>query len=338
MNIELPRQILESLHVVQLPLVVRFRGITTRETALFRGEHGWGEFSPFLEYGPEESSRWLLAAIEAAFVGWPAPLRTSIAVNATVPAISPEEVPALLARYDGCSVVKVKVAQSGQTLNDDLARLRAVRDHLGSGGVIRADANGGWDLAEALSALTAFHQELGESLEYVEQPCATVEELAEVKRRREVPVLIAADESIRRADDPLRVRDLEAADIVVLKVSPLGGVRQALAIAAECGLPAVVSSELSSSVGLAAGLALAAALPEAPYASGLGTTELLESDVTREPLAPRAGAIAIRSITPDDELLKAHAAPSERLAWWRERIEGAWLAGAGQEARERGWL
>jgi O-succinylbenzoate synthase len=290
----------------------RFRGVTRREGALVRGPAGWGEFSPFPEYGPAESARWLAAAYEAADEGWPAPLRTHIPVNVTVPAVGPEAAHAIVAG-SGCRTAKVKVAEPGQSEADDLARVEAVRDALGPGGRVRVDANGAWDTATAIRMLRA----LGE-LEYAEQPCATLDELAEVRRRVDVP--IAADESIRRAEDPLRVRAADAADVVVLKVQPLGGVRAALAVAEACGLPVVVSSAVETSVGLAAGLALAAALPELPYACGLGTLSLLEGDVVRDPLAAVDGVIEVRRPKVDDEALTRYEVDG---GGWRKRAAEA---------------
>jgi O-succinylbenzoate synthase len=311
--------LLDRLHVVSIPLRVRFRGITTREVALLEGPAGWGEFGPFLDYAPTEASRWLAAAIESAYAAWPAPVRPSVPVNATVPALRPEAVPAVLARFPGCTTAKVKVAEAGQSLADDLDRVAAVRDAMGPSGRIRVDANGGWALeeaSEALSRLAAY------GIEYAEQPCAAVEDLAALRvalARRGVDVPVAADESIRKAEDPLRVRDLGAADLIVVKVAPLGGVRAALDIVAECGLPAVVSSALDTSVGMAAGVVLAAALPTLDHACGLGTVGLFEGDVTSESLLPVAGALRPRRVAPDPELLERWAAPPERVAWWRER-------------------
>ena len=214
---------------------------------------------------------------EAADTGWPEPVRTSIPVNVTVPAVGPQAADIVRASA-GCRTAKVKVAEPGQTEADDLARVEAVRDVLGAEGKVRVDANGGWDVDTAVRMVRLLDRV---GLEYVEQPCRTVEELAAVRRQVDVPV--AADESIRRADDPLRVARLEAADIAVLKVQPLGGVAACLRIAEQIGLPVVVSSALESSVGIAAGLALAAALPELPYACGLATLALLDGDVTSQP-------------------------------------------------------
>lgn len=266
----------------------RFRGQSVREGVLIHGPAGWGEFSPFPEYGPRECARWLACAREAAFDGWPQAVRSRIPVNATVPAVSAERAFELV-RASGCGTAKVKVAERGQSFGEDLARVEAVREALGPSGKVRVDANGAWSVDEAVRKLKELDRF---TLEYAEQPCATLEELAEVRRKVDVP--IAADESIRRAEDPLKVKAAGAADIAVVKVQPLGGVREALRVVEACGLPAVVSSAVETSVGLAAGLALAAALPELPYACGLGTMSLLSGDVVTDSLVAVDGFIEVR--------------------------------------------
>jgi O-succinylbenzoate synthase len=306
--------LLPTLRAFAIPMRTRFRGITVREGALLRGPAGWGEFAPFAEYGPRESSRWLASAIESATVGWPAPVRDRVGVNVTVPAVGPEQAHAIVAG-SGCRTAKVKVAERGQAEADDIARVEAVRDAIGPAGRIRVDANGGWDVdtaARMLRRLNAF------GLEYAEQPCATLDELAALRALVEVP--LAADESIRKASDPMKVRAAGAADIVVLKVAPLGGVRQALQIAEACGLPVVVSSAVDSSVGLAAGVALAAALPELDYDCGLATMSLLTADVTSDPLTAVDGALPVRPAVVDPERL---AAVETDPGPWRERILAA---------------
>jgi o-succinylbenzoate synthase len=311
---ELVAQLLPTLRAFAIPMPVRFRGTTLREGALLHGPAGWGEFSPFPDYGPRECARWLACALEAAVVGWPAPVRDRVPVNVTVPAVEPEHARAIVAG-SGCRTAKVKVAEPGQPSAADVARVAAVRDAIGPDGRVRVDANGGWDVDTAERMLTA----LGEfGLEYAEQPCATLAELAELRRRVAVPV--AADESIRRADDPLKVRAAAAADIVVLKAQPLGGVRAALQIAEQCGLPAVVSSAVDTSVGLAAGVALAAALPSLQHACGLGTMSLLAGDVTADPLVPAEGEVPVRPATVDpDALSDWEVDPSG----WRDRLLAA---------------
>jgi O-succinylbenzoate synthase len=292
---ELLAELLPTLRAFAIPLRNRFRGITVREGALLHGPAGWGEFSPFAEYGPQESSRWLASAIEAAVAGWPQPVRGAVGVNVTVPAVSPE-LAAEIAGRSGCRTAKVKVAEPGQAETEDVERVAAVRDALGPAGRIRVDANGGWDVEQAARMLRRLS---GYGLEYAEQPCPTLDELARLRLLVDVP--LAADESIRKASDPLAVRAAGAADIVVLKVAPLGGVRQALAVADSCGLPVVVSSAVESSVGLAAGVALAAALPELRYDCGLGTASMLTGDVTGDPLRPADGMLPLRPVAVDLE-------------------------------------
>ncbi|KOX13771.1 O-succinylbenzoate synthase [Nocardiopsis sp. NRRL B-16309] len=296
----------------------RFRGITVREGLLVRGPAGWGEFSPFAEYGPRESSRWWAACLEAAHQGWPAPVRDRVPVNVTVPAVGPERAAEIVAA-GGCATAKVKVAERGQDPGEDIARVEAVRHALGPAGRVRVDANGGWDAETAVRMVRALDRF---GLEYVEQPCASLDDLALVRRRVDVPV--AADESIRKAEDPLKVRAAGAADIVVLKVQPLGGVRAALRVAEACGLPVVVSSAVESSVGLAAGVALAAALPELPYACGLATAQMLTADVTADPLLPLDGSLPVRAVEVDEERLREVEIDA---AAWRARAEKARDAG-----------
>jgi O-succinylbenzoate synthase len=318
-NLPAIEELLAGAHVVSLPMRVKFRGIMERESLLLRGPVGWGEFCPFPEYGDDEASRWLAASIEAGWEGFPDPLRAVIPVNATVPAIAAERVPEVLARFGRVDAVKVKVAERGQTLDDDAARLAAVRSALPDA-AIRVDANGGWDVPTAVEALTRL---AGVGLEYAEQPAPTIEGLAEVRRALQLagtPVLVAADESVRKESDPLKVARAGAADLIVVKVAPLGGVRRALDIVAQAGLPAVVSSALDTSVGIRAGLALAAALPELPYACGLGTVSLFESDVTTDPLVADDGAIRLRDVTADAGLLEQYAASRERRDWWLARL------------------
>lgn len=300
--------------VFRIPMRTRFRGQTVREGVLLHGPSGWGEFSPFPEYGPRECARWLACAREAAFDGWPEPVRDSVPVNATVPAVDPERAHEIV-RRSGCGTAKVKVAERGQTFGDDVARVEAVRDALGPSGRLRVDVNGAWQADEAVRNLKRLDRY---DLEYAEQPCATLEELARVRRAGDVP--IAADESIRRAEDPLRVRAAEAADIAVVKVQPLGGVRAALRVVEACGLPAVVSSAVETSVGLAAGLALAAALPELPYACGLGTMSLLSGDVVADSLVPVDGRLTVRRPAVDAGRLSAHAIESPQ---WLRRMQEA---------------
>lgn len=237
-------------------------------------------------------------------------------VNCTVPAVPPDQAAAIVTGSHGCRTAKVKVAEPGQRLDDDLARVAAVRRVLGADGHVRVDANGGWTVSQAVEAIAKLAEF---DLEYVEQPVASVEELALVRRQVDVP--IAADESIRRAADPYRVKNLAAADIVVLKLQPLGGVSACLRLAEEIALPVVVSSALESSVGIAAGLALAAALPELPYACGLATTSMLTRDLTTDPLMPVDGRLAVRAVQPATELVEAAQVGAATEQRWRDRLE-----------------
>ncbi|HTI74321.1 MAG TPA: o-succinylbenzoate synthase [Mycobacterium sp.] len=305
--------LLDRLHVVALPMRVRFRGITVREVALIDGPAGWGEFGAFVEYQPPEAAHWLAAAIEAAYEQPPGVLRDRIPINATVPAVGADEVAELLTRFPGARTAKVKVAEPGQSLADDVARVNAVRALVPT---VRVDANGGWGVDEAVAAATALTAD--GPLEYLEQPCKTVPELAELRRRIDVPV--AADESIRKADDPLLVVRAKAADIAVLKVAPLGGVRKLLQIAAQIDIPIVVSSALDSAVGIGQGLLAAAALPELRHACGLGTGGLFVDDVA-EPVAPVDGYLSVERVTPDPARLETLAASPGRRQWWIARIE-----------------
>lgn len=291
---------IEPFHI---PLRTRFRGVTWRDGVLVEGPAGWGEFSPFPDYRPPYTGRWYRAAREAAVEGWPHPVRHLIPVNATVPAVGPDEAARMVAR-SGCRTVKVKVAEPGQSEREDLDRVEAVRSALGTSGRIRVDANASWDVDTARRRLRALDRF---DLEYAEQPVATLAEMGQLRRRSPVP--LAVDEPIRLADDPLAVarRLDDVADVLILKVQPLGGVRAALRVADAAGVAAVVSSAVETSVGLAAGVALAAALPELSHACGLGTLALLEGDVADDPLVPRNGELRVRR--PD--------VSGDRVARWR---------------------
>ena len=303
--------LLERMHVLALPMRVRFRGITVREVALIDGPSGWGEFGAFVEYEPPEAAHWLAAGIESAYGTRPPVLRDVVPINATVPAVPAGQVPEVLARFPGTRTAKVKVAEPGQRLADDVARVNAVRAQIPT---VRVDANGGWTVEQAVAAAAALTAD--GPLEYLEQPCATVAELAEVRSR--VAVAVAADESIRKAADPLAVVRARAADIAVLKVPPLGGVRALLEIATEIDIPVVISSALDSAVGIAAGLAAAAALPRLDHACGLGTGGLFVDDVAE--IAPVDGGLPVGEVTPQPARLAALAAPADRRDWWINRV------------------
>ena len=327
--------LLATVRVVTLTLRRRFRGITEREVAVFEGPYGWGEFSPFLEYDDHEAAQWLRAGIAFCWTPLPVMRRESIMVNATVPAIDADDVPTVLAEYPGTRTAKVKVAEPGQRVEDDISRVRAVRECLGEQGRIRVDANGLWTVDEAeraLAALATFN------LEYAEQPCATIEELKDLRQRMngaEIP--IAADESVRKASDPLLVARAGAADLLIVKAQPLGGLEPALHIVEEAGLPVVVSSALDTSIGISMGAHLAASLPTLDHACGLGTVSMFVDDIVDKPLIPHDGVIPVERTVPDPLKLDSLAAPPERTRWWHERIRRCYdlLHATGTDAPER---
>lgn len=308
--------LLGSARVVSLPMHTRFRGVDTREALLVEGPEGWAEFSPFVEYADVEAATWLAAAIDFAWNRQPDPLRESIGVNATIPAVEAAQVADVLTRFAGCRTAKVKVAEPGQTLADDIARVRAVREAMGPEGRIRVDANGLWNVDEAEHAVHALSEF---DLEYVEQPCATVPELAELRTRvKYMGIPVAADESIRKSSDPLAVAREKAADLLVIKAQPLGGITHALQITAAAGLPVVVSSALDTAIGLSQGAALAAALPTLDYDCGLGTASLFLDDVAD--LRPIDGSIPAARVTPEPDALTRLAASRDRRDWWLDRL------------------
>lgn len=303
-------------HVYQTALKLTFRGLKSRSGVLIRGEAGWAEFSPFAEYDDAESAHWWRAAHEAATVAPPAPVRSHIPVNVTIPATDRQRAHRLTLESGGCTTAKVKVAAPGDDVTSEAERLAGVREALGPQGRIRIDANGAWDLETAVERLVVLDRAAG-GLEYAEQPCASTEDLARLRRRTHVPV--AADESIRRSGDPDEVVRREAADVIVLKVQPLGGVRACLELAERLDLPVVVSSALESSVGIAQGVALAAALPRLDYACGLATVHLLERDPVRNSLLPSNGMLPVGT----DLGVDPSSAPAdpELTQWWLERFE-----------------
>ena len=326
---------LHAAHVVALPMRTRFRGQSAREAMLLQGPAGWAEFAPFPEYSAAESASWWGAALEAGWSGLGAARRDVIPVNATVPAVPPGEVEDVLHRFgelESIPAVKVKVAEPGQQLEDDVARFREVRRLLPQAGM-RADANGGWSVEEAERAVAELAEVAGEALEYIEQPVAGIEPLADLREhldRLGIAVKIAADEAVRKAEDPLRVARLGAAEVIVVKAAPLGGVGPAARIVAEAGLDAVVSSALDTSVGLTSGLALAARLERLPYPCGLGTVALLARDVVEEPLIPAGGSLRvpvqqgrITAPSPSAHALRECAVSPERRRWWMRRAQQA---------------
>lgn len=328
-------EILATAQVFALPMVNRFRGIAVRDGVLLRGAAGWAEFAPFHDYDDTACIPWLRAAVDSASHRWPVPVRDFIEVNTTVPVVQPEEAFRLV-RDSGCRTAKVKVADPGASQSADIDRLAAVRDALGGDGRIRIDANAAWTADQAIALVPDLIAAAG-GLEYVEQPCPSVAELSWVRAAIEIPV--AADESIRLATDPLAVARAHAADIAVMKVAPLGGVSAALRIAgevrSESGMQIVVSSAVDTAVGLAAGLAAAGALPDLPFACGLGTASLLAEDVVTGRPLPTAGRLPVPRHPPDPDRLAAVAADQATTEYWLARLHrvSALLTDPGRPAR-----
>ena len=308
-----------DISVVALPLRTRFRSIVVREALIFRGRLRWSEFSPFVEYEDEEAAQWLRGALAWANDPAPASFRTSIPVNATLPPVQPDEVADVLSPFGRFGSVKIKVAEAGQELSDDIARVQRVAD-LYPDSKIRLDANAGYTVEQTLEVARALSDL---PLEYIEQPVKTIPELKELRSQiasEELGLKVAVDESIRKSSDPLLVAREEAADIAVIKVQPLGGIKEAMSIASETGLEVVVSSALESSIGISHGLHLASAMPTLSYDCGLATARLLGGDVVRDPLVPLNGEIELREVEPDAELLKRFEASPERVDWWQARL------------------
>ena len=303
--------LLESMRVIALPTKTNFRGINVREVALFQGEYGWGEFSPFLEYDYQECAPWLMCAIEAATKPRPHLYRNSVKVNGTIPATNDKSViKSLIETYQGVKTFKVKV---GDNLGEDIVRLAQIRS-LGRDIKIRIDVNGLWSVKDALTNLYAFYEEVG-PFEYVEQPCATLEELRELKASIHIPLKIAVDEVLRKAKDPFAIDLSGAADFVMLKVQPLGGIARAHQLAEHHKLPVVVSSALESAVGINYGLQLAASFPEMNFDCGLGTGSLLGADVASLPIVN--GEIEITEVEPD---FNGYEVAPDRYEWWKNRV------------------
>lgn len=325
-------EILERAHVVSLPMAVRFRGIMHREALLIDGPAGWGEFSPFLEYDAPEAAAWLASGIESAFTGFPAARRDRVEVNGTIPAVDAARVPEIVARFPGVRTFKVKVAEPGQTLADDIARVAALREAV-PGAVVRVDANMNYTVDQAVEAAQSFGP-----LDYLEQPVDSVDKLREVRMRLQrsgIFCRVAADESIRKAEDPYLVAEKQAADVAVVKVAPLGGIRRTLDIATHLHsrhMDITVSSELGTAVGINAGIAAVAALPSheddegivvTPNAAGLATQRLFAEDVApvRELID---GAYDPTPLNPDPDRLSTLAAPAARRDWWFARLSAAY--------------
>jgi O-succinylbenzoate synthase len=313
------RETLEALelHPVRIPLRHRFRRVDHREAVLLKGPRGWGEFSPFPDYPPEVTTRWLAAALELAYGELPDPVRAEIPVNVTIPAIDPDSAVALVLE-SGASTAKVKIADPGDTETEDLDRVRAVREALGPEGHLRVDVNASWDLETAVERIGRLDEF---DLQYVEQPVGTVEEMRRLRELVSVPV--AADELVRQSPRPLQVIEQGAADFIILKVQPMGGVIRVLDIANRSAVPVVISSALETSVGMYGGLLAASLLPDLSYACGLGTVAMNEGDPTLDPLVPLDGLLRVRRPEPDPELLERWQPEPSRSAEMLRRLRAA---------------
>jgi o-succinylbenzoate synthase len=325
--------ILNNLRVISLPMKTDFRGINTREVALIEGSAGWGEFSPFIEYDEHESIPWLISAIEGATQPRAKAVRKYIDINATLPAVdSRAEVESILSWFPAAETVKIKVG-SGQ--EKDFARIKYVNEILPEAS-LRLDVNGSWGVEEALEFIYGFYDSFDEDLlQYIEQPCTTLEELRELKAACMVDVKIAGDEVIRKAADPFDLDLEDAVDVLILKVAPLGGIERSLALAKHHRLPVVVSSALESAVGIGHGIRLAGALPSLDFACGLATGQLLAADIAQIPL--EGGKMRVADVTPSEASMIEFEASAERTQWWQDRVRNTWSAGANEVISEMGW-
>lgn len=312
-----PSEVFQDFTVVAIPTRTRFRGITVREAALFKGSEGWSEFSPFLEYGPTEASTWLRAAVEGANTPWPQLFRSDIEINATLPNVAVEDVAGILKSFEGSSTVKIKIDDfiTGSELVEET--LNILPD-----AKIRLDVNGSWSLDDALLHLYDFHVRFGHVFEYIEQPCESLSDLAKLKS--EIPMKIAVDESIRKnlGSDFSQLSDV--ADVAIVKWAPSGGIAAAHEIAEIAGLPVVVSSALDTGIGISHALALAGSFKDLNYACGLGTVALLESDITSPAFVPHGGRLEIKRAEPDFALIERYRASEERVEWWQNRVTQIW--------------
>ena len=312
--------LLASARVLSVPMRVKFRGITHREVVLFEGTHGWTEWSPFLEYQDEEASVWLRAALEFGFAQTPRLNKSAIYINATLAAVAPDRVEEQLSAFGSFRTVKIKVAEPGQTIEEDLARVRRVRE-LHPSASIRLDANGGFGVATAIEIAKELAIE-SIDLQYFEQPVKTIAELSEVRERlARIGTKVAADESVRKASDPLAVAEANAADVLVIKAQPLGGITSALEITNRAKLPVTVSSALETSIGISMGLHLAAAIEVESFDAGLATVALLTDDVCDEPFIAKNSKLEVKRAVPSENKLAKLAADSERVDWWQDRLK-----------------
>jgi O-succinylbenzoate synthase len=307
-----------KLQVVSIPVKANFRGIKFREIALFEGPAGWSEFSPFIEYGNKESSTWLKAAIEGATKEPPKPIRDQVQINATLPNIKVSEVKELLAGFNGCNTIKIKI----NDFEIDQALLIECLKEVPKA-KFRLDVNGGWALEEAVANVQSYEKAFGSLIEYIEQPCTDFADLNSLRNSTEIK--IAVDESIRKylAGDLTKIK--EVADIAIIKWAPTGGINAALDVIEKIGLPVVISSALDSSVGISHGLSLASVVPNLYGACGLGTVCLLEGDVTSNPLIPVNGIIKNHKVIPDR--IEEFKAESTRQKWWQDRANAVYEGG-----------
>ncbi len=316
-------EIFKDLTVVAIPTRTNFRGVTIREAALFRGAAGWSEFSPFVEYSDVEAEQWLYAALEGANIPWPELKRSSIGINATLPKVEIDRVPEILNRFPGAKTVKIKI----DDFENDCELVEAALD-FNPDFKIRLDVNGGWSLETALLNLYNYYLRFGKVFEYIEQPCLEIADLKELKK--EIPMKIAIDESIRKALTSDFSGANEFADIAIIKWAPSGGITRANKLIEKIGLPAVISSALDTGIGISHGLALAASQNTLSFDCGLATTSLLESDVITPPLEITAGTISVNRSLPDEKLVAKYLASADRRLWWQNRIERIWESGFGE--------
>ena len=314
-------ELLSRVEVVGIPTRTNFRGVKLREIALIKGEKRWGEFSPFADYSVERDALWLSAALEAANEEFPKPVRTRIPINATLPEVPLSQVSEVLSWFPGSTTVKVKVGTA-----DDEARIREVFAHIPDAR-LRLDANGLFTIAQAQEFLTSLYNKYGHKIEYVEQPCASLAE----NRALKLPIPIAIDENLRLGDDISEINSV--ADVVIVKVAPLGGVNRALKLIERLDKPVVISSALESSIGMVAGIALAAHLPQ-EMVCGLGTVALLDGDLVTDPSLPNAGSVEVREVTLDPKRVAEFRLPQEQVTKWHNRIARAFERVVAHRERE----
>ena len=316
-------KIFSDLTIVAIPTRTYFRGVTVREAALFRGPAGWSEFSPFIEYSDSEAEVWLEAALEGDYRPWPKLARDVIEINATLPRVEIDRVPEILNRFPGAKTVKIKI----DDFENDSELVEAALD-FNPDFKIRLDVNGGWSLETALLNLYNYYLRFGKVFEYIEQPCLEIADLKELKK--EIPMKIAVDESIRKALTSDFAGAKEFADIAIIKWAPSGGITRANKLIEKIGLPAVISSALDTGIGISHGLALAASQNQLSFDCGLATVSLLESDVVAPPIEITAGTISVARRSPDEKLVAKYSADAERRLWWQNRIERIWESGFGE--------